>query len=182
MATKIRLSRHGKKKQAFFHIVVADSRRARDGKYIEKLGTYNPRTNPATIDINFDRTLEWLQKGAELTDTSRAILSYKGILYKSHLLRGVKKGAITQEQADARFAKWLTEKESKINSKKDSVGKAKQDVKKQRLSAESEAKAAREKKVAEKKAAAKLEEKPVEEKPAEQQQEAPAAENTEVKE
>ena len=93
MATRIRLQRHGKKNKAFFHLVAADSRAKRDGKFIEKLGTYNPNTNPATIDLNFERTLSWVQNGAEMSDTARAILSYKGILYKNHLINGIKKGA-----------------------------------------------------------------------------------------
>ena len=109
MATRIRLQRHGKKGNAFFHIVAADSRAKRDGKFIEKLGVYNPNTNPATIDINFDKTLNWVQVGAEMSDTARAILSYKGVLYKNHLLNGVKKGALTADQVEAKFATWLAE-------------------------------------------------------------------------
>ena len=107
MAVKIRLARHGKKGFAFYHIVAADSRAPRDGKFIEKLGTYNPNTNPATIDLNFEKALGWLQKGAQPTDTCRAILSYKGVLYKKHLLGGVAKGAFTEAEAEARFNKWL---------------------------------------------------------------------------
>ena len=117
MATRIRLQRHGKKGKAFYHIVAADSRAKRDGKFIEKLGTYNPNTNPATIDMDFDRTLHWVQVGAEMTDTARAILSYKGVLYKNHLINGVKKGALTDEQVEERFAAWLKEKEDKISAK-----------------------------------------------------------------
>ena len=98
MATKIRLQRHGKKGKPFFHLVAADSRAKRDGKFIEKLGTYNPTANPAIIDIDFENTLKWVQTGAEMTNTARAILSYKGVLYKNHLLNGVKKGALTAEQ------------------------------------------------------------------------------------
>ena len=104
MPTKIRLQRFGKKGQPFYHVVVADSRAPRDGKFIEKIGTYNPRTIPATIDLNLDRALYWLGTGAQPTETTRAILSYKGVLYKNHLLGGVKKGALTQEQADAKFS------------------------------------------------------------------------------
>ncbi|UKI18151.1 MAG: 30S ribosomal protein S16 [Bacteroidales bacterium] len=114
MAVKIRLARHGKKGAPFYHIVAADSRAPRDGKFIEKLGTYNPNTNPATIDLKFDRALDWLQKGAQPTDTCRAILSYKGVLYKKHLLGGVAKGAFSESDAEAKFNKWMTEKESKI--------------------------------------------------------------------
>ena len=107
MPVKIRLTRHGKKGYAFYHVVVADSRAPRDGKFIEKIGTYNPNTNPATIDLDFEKALEWLQKGAQPTDTCRAILSYKGVMYKKHLLGGVAKGAFTAEVAEAKFAKWL---------------------------------------------------------------------------
>ena len=117
MATRIRLQRHGKKGKPFFHLVAADSRAKRDGKFIEKLGTYNPTANPAVIDINFDATLTWVQNGAEMSDTARAILSYKGVLYKNHLLNGVKKGALTAEQVEERFNKWLADKEAKIDNK-----------------------------------------------------------------
>ncbi len=113
MATRIRLQRHGKKSKAFFHIVAADSRSKRDGKFIEKIGTYNPNTNPATIEINFDAAIKWVQVGAEMTDTARAIMSYKGVLYKNHLLNGVKKGALTAEQVEEKFAKWLSDKDAK---------------------------------------------------------------------
>jgi small subunit ribosomal protein S16 len=136
MATKIRLQRFGKKGKPFFHVVVADSRSPRDGKFIERLGSYNPNTNPATIDLNFDKTLDWVNKGAEPTDTCRAILSYKGVLYKKHLEGGVKKGALTQEQADAKFAEWLGAKDGRIEGKKDSLTKSKEEVKKAALAAE----------------------------------------------
>jgi small subunit ribosomal protein S16 len=121
MATRIRLQRHGKKGKPFFHLVAADSRAKRDGKFIEKLGTYNPTANPAVIDINFERTLSWVQTGAEMSDTARAILSYKGVLYKSHLINGVKKGALTMEQVEERFILWVNEKESKIINKIDGL-------------------------------------------------------------
>jgi small subunit ribosomal protein S16 len=121
MAVKIRLQRHGKKDSAFFHVVVADGRAPRDGKFIEKLGVYDPNSNPATIDINFDSTLDWLMKGAQPTDTCRAILSYKGIMMKKHLLEGVKKGALTEAQVEQKFSKWLSEKEGKVVSKKDKL-------------------------------------------------------------
>jgi small subunit ribosomal protein S16 len=121
MATRIRLQRHGKKGKPFFHLVAADSRAKRDGKFIEKLGTYNPTANPAVIDINFERTLTWVQTGAEMSDTARAILSYKGVLYKSHLINGVKKGALTIEQVEERFTIWVNEKESKIINKIDGL-------------------------------------------------------------
>ncbi|MBX3164488.1 MAG: 30S ribosomal protein S16 [Bacteroidetes bacterium] len=119
MAVKIRLQRHGKKDSAFFHVVVADGRAPRDGKFIEKLGIYNPTTNPASIDINFDSTLNWLMKGAQPTDTCRAILSYKGVMMKKHLLEGVKKGALTEAQAEQKFQKWVDEKSGKILGKHD---------------------------------------------------------------
>lgn len=136
MATRIRLQRHGKKGYAFFHIVAADSRAKRDGKFIEKLGTYNPNTNPATIDINFDRTLHWVQVGAELTDTARAILSYKGVLYKNHLIKGIAKGALTETQVEEKFNNWLAEKDAKITGKADGLAKAKADQKVAALKAE----------------------------------------------
>ena len=123
MATKIRLARHGKKAYAYFHIVVADSRAPRDGRMIEKLGVYNPNTNPATIDINFDSALDWVMKGAQPTDTARAILSYKGVMYKKHLLGGVSKGAFSEEEAEKRFQTWVSEKEGKITGKIDDLQK-----------------------------------------------------------
>jgi small subunit ribosomal protein S16 len=121
MPTKIRLQRKGKKGQPYYHIVIADGRAPRDGRFIEKIGVYNPLTKPADIEISFEKALDWLQKGAQPTDTVRAILSYKGVLYKYHLLKGVQKGALTTEQADARFQVWLSEKEAKIQSKKKEV-------------------------------------------------------------
>lgn len=143
MPVKIRLQRHGKKGQAFYHIVIADGRAPRDGKFIEKIGTYNPTTNPATINLDNSKALTWLQNGAQPTDTCRAILSYKGVLYKNHLLGGIQKGALTQEQADAKFAKWTAEKESKISGKVTSLDSAKKDETKKRLSAEAAAKEAK---------------------------------------
>ena len=136
MATKIRLQRFGKKGKPFFHVVVADSRSPRDGKFIERLGSYNPNTNPATIEINFEKTLDWVNKGAEPTDTARAILSYKGVLYKKHLEGGVKKGALTTEQADAKFAAWLENKGGKIEGKKDSLTANKGEARRAALAAE----------------------------------------------
>jgi len=143
MATRIRLQRHGKKGNAFFHIVAADSRAKRDGKFIEKLGVYNPNTNPATIDINFDKTLNWVQVGAEMSDTARAILSYKGVLYKNHLLNGVKKGALTADQVEAKFATWLAEKDAKIAGKVRGLAKNADADKTARLKAEADANSAR---------------------------------------
>jgi len=139
MATRIRLQRHGKKGYAFFHIVAADSRAKRDGKFIEKLGVYNPNTNPATIDINFDRTLHWVQVGAELTDTARAILSYKGVLYKNHLIKGIAKGALSAEQVEEKFNQWQQEKEAKIASKSEGLAKVKAEQKIVALQAEAKA-------------------------------------------
>ena len=143
MATRIRLQRHGKKGKAFFHLVVADSRAKRDGKFIEKLGVYNPNTNPATIDINFDKTLSWVQTGAELTDTARAILSYKGVLFKNHLLNGVKKGALTEADVEKKFSAWLAEKEGKITAKVDGLSKSAAQAKADALKAEEAAKVAK---------------------------------------
>lgn len=143
MATRIRLQRHGKKGKAFFHIVAADSRAKRDGKFIEKLGIYNPNTNPATIEIKFENTLKWVQNGAEMSDTARAILSYKGVLYKNHLLNGVKKGALTAEQVETKFASWLAEKDAKITGKSDNLAKQAAAEKAARLKAEEEANAAK---------------------------------------
>jgi small subunit ribosomal protein S16 len=136
MATRIRLQRHGKKGKPFFHLVAADSRARRDGKFIEKLGIYNPNTNPATIEINFDRTLNWVQTGAEMSDTARAILSYKGVLYKNHLVNGVKKGALTLEDVETKFAAWEAEKAAKIDAKKAGLGQSVEAIKAERLKAE----------------------------------------------
>jgi small subunit ribosomal protein S16 len=140
MATKIRLQRFGKKGKPFYHVVVADARAPRDGKFIERIGSYNPNTNPATIEINFEKALDWVNKGAQPTDTCRAILSYKGILYKKHLEGGVKKGALTPEQAEAKFAQWLEGKTGKIEGKKDILTKSKEEAKKAILVAEAKKK------------------------------------------
>lgn len=182
MATKIRLQRHGKKGYAFFHLVVADSRAKRDGKFIEKLGIYNPNTNPATIDINFDKTLEWVGVGAEMSDTARAILSYKGVLYKNHLDKGVKKGAFTAEEADKRFEAWMKEKEAKVEAKRSGLSTSAQKAEADRLKAE---KAKNEERAAALAAAAApvveevTEETPAAEEVAEATEEAPAEETTE---
>jgi small subunit ribosomal protein S16 len=121
MATKIRLQRHGKKRKPFYHIVIADTRAKRDGKYIERIGSYNPVTNPATIDLKLDRAVHWLQTGAQPTDTAKAILSYTGALYKNHLLKGVTKGALTEAEANKKFEAWMKEKEAKIQAQIDKV-------------------------------------------------------------
>ena len=148
MPVKIRLQRHGKKASAFFHIVIADGRAPRDGKFIEKIGTYNPTTNPATIELDGDKALTWLKNGAQPTDTCRAILSHKGLMYKNHLLGGIAKGALTQEQADAKFAKWLSEKEAKIASKVSKLAASQQDAYKKRIAAEAAVKEAKLAKIA----------------------------------
>ncbi|MFY0672161.1 MAG: 30S ribosomal protein S16 [Bacteroidia bacterium] len=117
MSVRIRLQRHGRKQRPYYYIVVADSRSKRDGKFIERLGSYNPMTNPATVEIDVDKALDWLMKGAQPSDTARAILSYKGVMMKKHLQVGVVKGALSQEEADTKFAEWLEQKASKIQTK-----------------------------------------------------------------
>ncbi len=136
MSVKIRLARRGRKKQAIYDVVVADARAPRDGRFIEKLGTYNPNTNPASININNERALTWLLNGAQPTDTVKAMLSYRGVMLKKHLQIGVLKGAISQEQADAKFNAWLSEKDTKIEGKKDQLATAKADARKSALAAE----------------------------------------------
>lgn len=135
------MQRHGKKGRPFYHLVVADSRAPRDGKFIERLGSYNPNTNPATIDINFESALNWVQKGAQPTDTARAILSYKGVLYKKHLLEGVQKGAFDEAAADAKFDEWVKAKEAKIERKKEGLSQSKEEARKAALAAEAKKKA-----------------------------------------
>ena len=168
MSVKIRIQRHGKKGKPFYHIVVADARARRDGRFIEKLGTYNPVTNPATIELNVDSAVKWLNNGAQPTDTAKAILSYKGALYKKHLQGGVAKGAFSAEEAEKRFNAWLEEKEAKIQGKKDGLAKSKQDAKKVALEAEQKVNEARinAKKEAEVAAGAEASEASVEETPA----------------
>ncbi|WP_321306005.1 30S ribosomal protein S16 [Marinifilum fragile] len=156
MPVKIRLARHGRKRRAFYHIVVADSRAPRDGKYIERIGSYNPNTNPATIDLNFDKALTWLGNGAQPTDTARAILSYEGVMMKKHLLEGVKKGAFDEATAEEKFQAWKQEKDAKINAKKDGLSKAAEEAKAARLEAEAKISADRAEAIAKK--AAKAEE------------------------
>ena len=136
MSVKIRLQRHGKKGKPFYWVVAADARSKRDGKYLEKIGTYNPNTNPATIELNLDSAVKWLDNGAQPTDTARAILSYKGVLYKKHLQGGVAKGAFDQATADSKFATWLETKEQQVLGKKDGLAKSKQEAKKAALEAE----------------------------------------------
>ena len=129
MAVKLRLQRHGKKGKPFFHIVAADSRAPRDGKFIERIGSYNPNTNPATIQLDQDKAMNWLNTGAQPTDTVRAMLSYTGVLLRQHLQKGVAKNAMTQEDADKRFENWISEKTGKIDAKKEGLAKAKSDEK-----------------------------------------------------
>ena len=153
MAVKIRLARKGRKKLAYYHIVVADSRSPRDGRYIEKIGLYNPLTDPATIELNFNKALDWLQNGAQPTDTCRAILSYKGVLIKKHLLEGVKKGAFDEAEAEKRFSEWMKQNEEKIDSKKLKLEKAEDSDKESRIEAEKRINDARAAKLAKKLAA-----------------------------
>ena len=136
MSVKIRLQRHGKKGKPFYWIVAADARAKRDGKYLEKIGTYNPNVNPAVIDLDIDKAVEWLQNGAQPTDTAKNILSYKGAMLKNHLVGGIRKGALTQEQADAKFAAWLEEKATKIADKEAGLSKAQSEAKAKALAAE----------------------------------------------
>ena len=170
MATKIRLQRHGRKSYAFYSIVIADVRAPRDGKFIEKIGTYNPNTNPATVDLKFDRALDWVLKGAQPTDTVRNILSREGVYMKKHLLGGVAKGAFGEAEAEAKFEAWKNNKQSGL-----ATFKAKQDEAKARLEAEKKVNEVKAKALAEKKAAEEAA-KAAAEAPAEEATEAPAEE------
>ena len=143
MSAKIRLQRHGRKRFAYYHIVIADSRAPRDGRNIERIGSYNPNTNPATIDLDFDKALTWLNNGAQPTDTVRAILSYKGVMYKKHLLGGVAKGAFTAEEAETKFDAWMTQKEKKVQAKKDGLVVSTENSKKAQLEMEAKKNAER---------------------------------------
>ncbi len=151
MPVKIRLQRHGKKGKPFYWLGAAAARSKRDGRYLEKLGPYNPNTNPATVEIQIDNAIDWLEKGAQPTDTARTLLSYKGVLLKHHLNGGIRKGALTEEQAEKKFTAWLEEKEAKIQAKKEGLTKHEQDAKAKRLADE---KAVSEKRLAEASAAA----------------------------
>jgi len=182
MPVKIRLTRRGRKKAPYYHIVIADSRAPRDGRFIESIGTYNPITNPATIELDFDRAIDWLNNGAQPTDTCRAILSYKGVLMKKHLLEGVKKGALTLEQAEAKFQTWLSDKENKIQAKRDMLKQGQDSEMKQRLVAEAKVSEARAQDIAKKiadKAAQESKAKADESKEESVVEETPATENTE---
>ena len=143
MSVKIRLQRHGKKQKPFYWIVAADARSKRDGKFLEKIGTYNPTANPAIIDLNIDAAVKWLHFGAQPTDTAKAILSYKGALLKHHLDGGIRKGALTQEQADAKLATWLESKNATVDAKKSGLTKAQEAAKAIALKVEVEANAKR---------------------------------------
>ncbi len=136
MPVKIRLQRHGRKGKPFYWIVAADARSKRDGKLLEKIGTYNPNTNPAIVELDVDSAVKWLQNGAQPTNTARALLSYKGAMLKNHLVGGVRKGALTEEQAEEKFKAWLEEKEGKITGKTDGLAKAAEDAKTKALAAE----------------------------------------------
>jgi len=150
MPVKIRLSKKGRKKLPYYHIVVADSRAPRDGKFVARIGLYNPQTNPATIELNFDSALDWLLKGAQPTDTCRAILSDRGVMMKKHLLEGAKKGAFTLEEAETRFQKWLNDKEVKVKTQVDKLSKGKADEAKKRFEAETKVKEAKAQELAKK--------------------------------
>ncbi|WP_136467731.1 30S ribosomal protein S16 [Flagellimonas onchidii] len=184
MPVKIRLQRHGKKGKPFYWVVAADSRAKRDGKFLEKLGTYNPNTNPATINLDVDGSVKWLNNGAQPTDTARAILSYKGVLLKHHLLGGVRKGALTEEQAEEKFKAWIEEKEKAVASKVEGLSKAQAEAKAKALEAEKEVSDKRaaaalpevEEEVAEEAAEAVTEETAAVEEPTAETEEAPAAE------
>ncbi len=154
MPVKIRLQRHGRKGYAYYHIVIADSRAPRDGKFIERIGSYNPNTNPATVDLKFERALYWMQTGAQPTDTTRNILSTEGVLMKKHLLEGVKKGAFDEAEAEKRFAAWKTTKESNVVKTKEQLAAEKQADLKARQKAEAEVNKAKAAELAKKKAEA----------------------------
>ena len=180
MAVKIRLQRHGKKNFAFFHIVVADTRAPRDGRFIEQIGSYNPNTNPATIILNDEKALAWLNVGAQPTLTAKRILSYEGILLKKHLQGGVKKGALTQEQADAKFAAWKAEKDAKVNAKKAGLSKDAAAKMAEAVAAEAKVNQERAAAIAAKKAEAEAAAKAAAEEAAAQAAEAAAEETTEA--
>lgn len=143
MATKLRLQRHGRKKQAYYYIVAADSRAPRDGRFIERIGDYNPNSNPATINLNLEQAVKWLDNGAVPTDTVRAILSYKGAMMLHHLHGGVNKGAFTAEEAEAKFQNWLSDKDNKVQSKRDKLAAAKAETAAEKFKAEAKAKDAK---------------------------------------
>lgn len=153
MPVKMRLQRFGKKGAPFYHIVIADGRAPRDGKFIEKIGTYDPTRVPAEINLNFDAALQWLHNGAQPSDTVRAILSYKGVMYKKHLEGGVKKGAFTEEEAEKRFQAWMKDKEARIEAKSKGIQDKKAEDKAARMEAETKVKETRAAELAKRKAA-----------------------------
>jgi len=181
MPVKIRLTRRGRKKHPLYHIVVADSRAPRDGKYIEKLGLYNPTTNPPTIDLDFDKALDWVQKGAKPTDTCRSILSQKGVMYKKHLLKGVRKNAISEEEAEKRFNEWLAQKEEKVRTEREAEISKQKEEEKERLEAERKINEARAEELAKKNAEQAEEEKAEAEGAEETAEEQPKSEEPEAK-
>ena len=143
MSVKIRLARHGRKQHAYYHIVVANSRAPRDGRFIERIGSYNPNTNPATIDLDFDKAIDWLFKGAQPTDTTRSILSHQGVMMKKHLLEGAKKGAFSEAEAEVKFEAWMKEKSAKVQASKEKLTSSQLEDKKARLKAEAKVNEAR---------------------------------------
>ena len=180
MPVRIRLQRHGKKGKPFYWIVAADGRAKRDGRFLEKLGTYNPNTNPASIDLSFEDAVRWLENGAQPSETARRILSYKGVLMKHHLNAGVRKGALTEEEAEKKFQAWLSEKEQKISQKAEGLEKAKAEAKAKALEAEKEANAKRAQAAAEEEAAEAAEAAPEAAAEETAEAEAPAAEPAEA--
>lgn len=190
MATKLRLQRHGRKQRAYYYIVAADSRAPRDGRFIERIGDYNPNTNPATINLDLPKAVKWLDNGAIPTDTVRAILSYKGAMMLHHLHGGVNKGAFTAEEADAKFAAWMTEKDNKVQSKREKLAATKAELNAEKFKAEAKIKEAKAAAIAAKNAAAEVvaseesSEAAAEETAVEATEEAPATEvnNTEATE
>lgn len=150
MPARIRLQRKGKKGQPFYHLVVADGRAPRDGKFIERLGTYNPMTHPATIEINFDRALYWVQCGASPSDTARSILSKKGVMMKHHLVKGIAKGALTPESMEERFNAWMNEKQGKLEKEAKEKELSKKDFHKNRIAEERKVNEARQQAAAKK--------------------------------
>ena len=158
MATKLRLQRHGRKQRAYYYIVAADSRAPRDGRFIERIGDYNPNTNPATINLDLPKAVKWLDNGAIPTDTVRAILSYKGAMMLHHLHGGVNKGAFTAEEADAKFAAWMTEKDSKVQNKREQLAATKAEINAEKFKAEEKVKEAKAAAIAAKNAVVEAEE------------------------
>ena len=176
MSLKIRLQRQGKKKQPFYHIVVADSRSPRDGKYVERLGTYDPKHDHEGVNLDNAKTLEWLEKGAVPSDSCRDLLSERGIMFKKHLLRGVRKGLFAADQVEAKYEKFIADKNNAVIARKDKKASTAKDAYKQRMAAETAAREAKSKAIAAKKAAAAEAAVAATEAPAEGQAEAPAAE------